>query len=141
MKALYDTDFAAWALEQAARVRAGKPLDIENVAEELESLGKQERRRLEAHLTVLLTHMLKWDHQALRRSRSWIASIKIQRRQARRVLEENPSLQPQLPEAVADAYAIALIAAADETGMPEANFPAVCPYACEEIFNGEETAL
>jgi len=87
---LYETDFAAWAMEQAARLRAGKPVDVENIAEESESLGRSEPKELVSHLAVTLTHMLQRDH--LRKwTRSRRDSMAISRHHALRTLRHNPA--------------------------------------------------
>ena len=79
---LYEHDFYDWANTQAALLRSGKleAADIENIAEEIESMGKGERRELENRLVVLLLHLLKWQFQPERRGKSWRATIRIQRR-------------------------------------------------------------
>ena len=130
MGAAYDHDFYSWTLEQARLIRAGKlsALDRENVAEEIESLGREQFDKLESALRVLLMHMLKWDHQPERRSRSWALSIKAQRLRVERVLAVNPGLKPRLAEAILHGYRLARIEAAQETSLEENEFPEQCPY-------------
>jgi hypothetical protein len=132
---LYDRDFYAWASEQAALLRDGRlgEADIENIAEEIASMGRSEKRELVSRLVVLLLHLLKWRFQPKGRGSSWEASIRIQRRQLERHLRDNPSLKAKLPEAVADAYQDAVIAAAEETKLAESLFPPHCPWSFEEI--------
>ena len=134
---LYDQDFYAWANEQAALLRAGKlgQADIEHIAEEIESMGKTEKRALVSRLTVLLLHLLKWQHQPGRRSTSWQATIRVQRRDLIRHLRDNPSLKAVIPEAIADAYGDAVIEAASETGFPESTFPATCSWSFEQVMD------
>jgi len=74
---LYDRDFYAWANEQAALLRAGKlsDADVANIAEEIESMGRSEKRELVSRLVVLLLHLLKWQYQPARRGRSWQVTI------------------------------------------------------------------
>ena len=136
-KIAYDADFYGWANEQAALLRAGRltEADIANIAEEIESMGRSEKRELVSRLTVLLTHLLKWRYQPSHRSGSWTASIKVQRTGLERHLEDNPSLKPLIPRAVADAYGDALIVAGDETGLGDAAFPQACPWSFDEIKN------
>jgi len=129
----YETDFHQWAFEQAQRLRSGEPVDVENVAEELETLGRSEERELTNRLAVLLQHMLKCDRQPERRNASWEGTIKEQRRQIARLLEENPSLKPKLPDYLEDAYATAVTFASIGTGVIEEDFPARCRYAIDEI--------
>src|SRR5512134_2414110 len=94
---LYEQDFYAWTQEQASKLRSGElvTLDLEHLAEEIESMGRSERRELINRLAVLLAHMLKWQYQPERRGsgKSWRATIKEQRRQVQRVLKDSPSLQ------------------------------------------------
>ncbi len=134
---LYETDFYAWANEQAALLRAGKlsAADIENIAEEIESMGKTEQRELESRLTVLLLHLLKWQFQPKRREASWEATIRVQRRDIARHIDRNPSLSPKIPEAVSYAYENAKIEAGAETGLSETSFPAEYPWLFEEIMD------
>src|ERR1700748_585848 len=102
----YDRDFYAWANEQAALLRAGKlgEADFKHIAEEIESMGKTEKRELVSRLTVLLLHLLKWRFQPEKRSASWEASIRVQRNRLIDHLEDNPSLKPFLSQALANAY-------------------------------------
>ena len=131
---LYSQDFFAWASEQAALLRSGRvsELDLENMAEEIESLGKGERRELESRLTVLLLHLLKWQFQSELRGRSWDLTITEQRRRIVRHLNANPSLVRWKFEAMADAYETAVIRAEGETGMLRDMFPWSCPYSFEQ---------
>jgi hypothetical protein len=131
----YEHDFYTWSVEQARLVRSGHwdAVDRDNVAEEIESLGREQFAKLESALRVLLTHMLKWDHQLERRTRSWVLSIKAQRIAVRRVMETNPGLAPRVPEAVRFGYEAARVEAARETGLEEDVFPERCPYSWEDI--------
>jgi hypothetical protein len=133
--ATYEHDFYGWSLEQARLIREGRwtAIDRPNVAEEIESLGREQFDKLESALRVLLMHMLKWDHQSERRGRSWQLSIKAQRVRIDRLLDTNPGLKPRIPEAVAHGYRLARIEAAQETEIDEDSFPQHCPYAWEDI--------
>ena len=132
--ALYEQDLHAWALQQAALLRAGSPaVDAVQIAEEIEGVANAEYERLVSTLRVLLLHMLKWDHQQERRSRSWVLTIAEQRRRAERSLRRSPSLRASLDEALGDAYGEALLGAARETYLPLTVFPAVQPYAWADI--------
>ncbi|PWR18940.1 DUF29 domain-containing protein [Zavarzinia compransoris] len=136
---LYDRDFYAWANEQAALLRAGKlaAADIENIAEEIESMGKTEKRELANRLAILFLHLLKWQFQPVRRGSSWEATIRVQRRDLAVHLKDNPSLKSRVPEVIEQAYGNALILAADETGLPEITFPAKCPWSFEKIIDDQ----
>ena len=83
MDVLYDKDFYQWTLYNAELLRQGKitEIDIQNIAEELESMGKSQKRELISRLAVLIMHLLKWQYQPEKRSHSWIETINEQRRQ------------------------------------------------------------
>ena len=134
---LYDTDFYAWANEQAALLRAGRlsDADIENIAEEIESMGRSEKRELVSRLTVLLLHLLKWRYQPGYRGNSWRLSVEEQRIQASDHLNDNPSLKSQLDDAMRGAYRLARVQAARETGFDRETFPADCPFTFDEAMN------
>jgi hypothetical protein len=134
---LYDRDFYAWANTQAALLRAGKldQADIENIAEEIESMGRTEKRELTSRLAVLLMHLLKWQFQPERRTRSWRLTIEEQRRQTLRHLRDNPSLKPSLPETINDAYGDAVIAAERETDLARSTFPLSCPWLFDQFMD------
>ncbi len=125
----YDQDFFAWADEQAGLLRAGRlaEADIVHIADEIESMGKSEKRELVSRLTVLLLHLLKWRFQPALRSHSWRNSVRVQRITLASLIRDNPSLMSVRPDTVAEAYRIARIEAEGETGIPEATFPPVCP--------------
>lgn len=135
MATLYESDFYAWTFEQARKLRQGEPVDAANIAEELESLGRLQQQQLVNRLAVLIQHLLKCEHQPEKRTPSWNATIKEQRRRIHRLLRDNPSLQPKLQAAIDDAYATAVTFAAVETGILEDDFPRTCPYTAEEILH------
>jgi hypothetical protein len=134
-RAEYDRDFYSWLMEQARHLRAGRwnALDRDNLAEEIESLGREQFNKLESALRVLLLHMLKWDHQPDRRSRSWSLSIRQQRLDLDDVIADNPGLKSRIAEAVTRAYRKARLEAAKETGLDEESFPDACPYSWDDI--------
>ena len=133
---LYETDFYSWTQEQAELLRHQQwnQLDLPNLIEEIESLGKQQRAELRNRLKVLIGHLLKWEHQPERRSRSWLMTIRVQRRDTQELLEENPSLKPYLEEALQKIYESGRDLAVGETNLPLKTFPENCPYTLDEIF-------
>jgi Domain of unknown function DUF29 len=135
VRADYERDFYSWLMEQARHLREGRfaALDRDNLAEEIESLGREQFNKLVSALRVLMLHMLKWDRQPSLRSRSWVLSIEEQRLEIADVLADNPGLKPRIAEAVARAYRRARIEAAKETGLDETAFPATCPYSFDDI--------
>jgi len=136
---LYDHDFYAWANQQAALLRAGdlSAADIGHIAEEIESMGRTEKRELVSRLAILLVHLLKWRFQPGLRGNSWRYSIIVQRRDLARHLADNPSLKAKLDEAMEDAYGNARYGAAGETGLAEDTFPPSCPWPFERIMDAE----
>ena len=133
--ALYDRDFYAWTAEQAALLRAGQldRLDIDNLAEEIDTLGRGEKRELVSRLTVLLTHLLKWQFQPRYRGASWEATIFVQRADLADHLADNPSLRDGIDGFIAAAYLRARVAARGETGLSDQAFPPTCPYAFADM--------
>jgi hypothetical protein len=136
---LYDTDYVAWLEEQVAHLRAGRisALDVENVAEELESLMKSERRQLGNRLEVLILHLLKWDRRPDQRTNRWRATVAEQRRRIRRLLLDSPSLKQEIEPICRAVYPDAVQGAAVEIQLSETAFPSTLPYTVEQIFERE----
>lgn len=134
MSKTYDADFYTWAMSQAdaVRRRSANEVDWDNVAEELESLGRGEARELSSRYVVLLTHLLKWAYQPRRRSKSWLATIAIQRRVLAKHLKGNPGLKPREAEEFDEAYAIARLEAVKETKLDLGTFPETPPFTLEQ---------
>lgn len=132
---LYDEDFYAWANRQAELLRAGKleEADLAHIADEIESMGKTEKRELISRLIVLIHHLLKWQYQPDKRTRSWRLSIEGQRLDVRAHLADNPSLRAQLDQAIALAYRRGLLEAARETELDTKVFPEACPWTFEQM--------
>jgi hypothetical protein len=135
----YDDDFFAWTQEQARLLRDGElsDVDAENLAEEIESVGRSDRREIRNRLIILLVHLLKWGYQPRRRSASWSDTIGEQRLQIDSVLADSPSLRPFLAEILAEAYGRARSKTARETRMELTTFPVDCPYTPEQILSEE----
>jgi Domain of unknown function DUF29 len=134
---LYDNDFYAWSAQQAELLRAGKlkQADIEHIAEEIESMGRTEKRELISRLAVLLLHLLKWKFQPAKRGASWEASIRVQRNRLADHLDDNPSLRPLLPQAIKAAYRDAVLETIAETGLHGATFSEACPWSMEQTLD------
>jgi len=131
---LHDRDFYAWTQQQAELIRSGRfdELDVEFLSEEIESMGASERRELGNRLAVLLAHLLKWRYQPERQGRSWLLTIEEQRQRSQRVLKQNPSLRPKLPDTFFDAYADARLMAAREMGVDKRSLPQDCPWTVDQ---------
>jgi len=131
----YEQDFYGWTQEQAALLKAGRltDLDIDNLIEEVETMGRSEKRALESRLSVLLLHMLKWHYQPARRGNSWSYTIIEQRLKFQKVLEQNPGLKSEIATVLADAYEYASLKASHETGLRPDIFPKQCPWNLEQL--------
>ena len=135
----YQTDYYGWTIEQAGLLRAGdwQDVDIEHLIEEVEAMGRSEKRALESRLIVLITHLLKWQYQPVRRGKSWELTIKEQRLRISKILRDNPSLKRELEACFLDVYPFALIQAVKETGIEEKVFPVACEWTSEQVLNIE----
>ena len=136
----YEIDFYAWTQHQGELLRDGRldELDIPNLIEEIESLGRSEKRELESRLKILLMHLLKWQFQAdqhKRHGRSWLATIRNQRSELRKLIRDNPSLNASLDPVFAEAYEDARYQAEAETGLALSTFPESSPYAKEQVLD------
>jgi hypothetical protein len=131
----YEDDLYTWVQEQVALLRAGRldEIDAENIAEELSDVSSSQYDKLWSALRVLVMHMLRWDQQPEFRTRSWVYSIREQRKRYAKVLKKNPGLASRRDEALADAYDSARLWAAEETSLPVDEFPDECPYTWDDI--------
>lgn len=131
----YETDFYHWALHNAQLLKEGKfsELDVEHLIEELEDMGNN-RQELASRFMVLIGHLLKWEYQPNHRS-SWEGSINEQRLQINWLIQDKPSLKPNLLPAVTKAYPQAVKLAAKDTNLPQTQFPQECPYTLEQLLD------
>jgi hypothetical protein len=131
----YEQDFYSWTQEQANLLRSGQLdcLDIPNLIEEIETMGRSEKRELESRLTVLLLNLLKWKYQEIRRSRSWQLSIDEQRIKFEETLEDNSGLKSKLDDILKRAYRLAVIQASRETNLSKNIFPENCPWELNQL--------
>jgi hypothetical protein len=133
----YGGDFFAWTMDQARMLedhRVGH-LDWSNLAEEIRSLGNNEKNEIESRLAVLLQHLLKWVYQPDGRKGGWEATIYDQRRRIGRRISQSPSLKGYPAEVLEDEYLTAKRYAAAETGLPVARFPTFCPFTIEQVLD------
>ena len=136
---LYAQDFFQWTQTTAALIRAGKwqEIDPTSVAEEIESLGNEQRHALRSHLRILLLHQLKWAYQPRHHSGSWRSSIGHARAEIEDRLADSPSLRQMLPALLTWAYQRARRLAAIETGLPLVTFPETCPWTLDQLQDQE----
>jgi len=127
-ESLYDIDLEVWLNQQIAYLKAGQynKLDLDNLIEEIESVGKTERRSMESYFEVLICHILKWKYQPSNRSKSWVSSINQSRRHILRILKDSPSLKNYMETAFKDAFNDARKTAVEETGIK--SIPNFCPF-------------
>lgn len=136
---LYDRDFLEWTRCNAALLRAGRfdQADIEHIAEEIEDMGKSQRRELFSRLRILLIHLLKWQAQPERRGASWTSTINNKRREIAALLEDMPSLQPLLVQKLGSVYQWAAEDATRELELVSNPFPDFCPFTVEQVLDPE----
>ena len=141
MNTSYESDVVAWANEQAALLRAGRfdQLDLANIAEEIEDVGKSEKRELASRIAVLLAHLLKWQYQPELRSSSWQRTLKTQRKAVAIHLGQVPSLKPKLNDSewLEIVWGDAVTLASKETGLDADIFPEVCPWSLETALQAD----
>jgi len=138
-RTLYDEDFYRWANRTAELIRTGRwdEIDACSLAEEIESLARRDKREVINRLSILITHLLKWQVQVERRSRNWRSTIFEQRSRLLRVLEDSPSLAIQLDEFIATAWPAAVRKAVDQMQLLQNPFPADCSLTREQILEQE----
>ncbi len=126
----YEIDFANWIADQVEKIRlqGDEGLDLSNISEELEALGRRDRRALKSHLRNLLVHLLKWQYQPQRRSDSWLRSIGNARAEIEDILSDSPSLKSFLEEQIDAEFEKARAQAIRETGLGSNSLPDDCPY-------------
>lgn len=136
---LYETDYLQWIETTVKKLQFGDytNVDWENLIEEIQDMGRSERRSLKSNLIVVLVHLLKWQFQPECRSGSWEGSIIEHRRRIREAILESPSLQPYLESIFAECYPQAVKQAKAETRLPLEAFPQQCPYELVEVINDE----
>ena len=137
-KLLYDKDFFKWTKAQANVLKKGRldDLDIRNLVEEIESLGRNDKRSLSSQTVVLLTHLLKLKYQphGQGNSKSWHSSVLNSTREIKKLIKDSPSLKNELIKEFSEAYEDAKQSASVETGLDITIFPKACPWTIEELF-------
>lgn len=133
----YDVDYYGWTVDQARLLREGRLalIDRKRLAEEVEDLGRSEKREIESRLVLIILHLLKWQFQPEKRKGGWEASIRVHRRRLKTILKENPSLTNYPAAELTAAYDEARLGAEMETGLDYETFPEACPYVVEQILD------
>lgn len=134
---LYDRDYSLWLQTTANQLRERKfsEVDVENLADEIESMGRREKSALSSNLQVVLMHLLKYRYQPNKRTNSWLLTIFEHRDRVGEALELSPSLKPYLEEIFSKCYSKARKKAALETGLPIDSFPKNSPFTLEETLD------
>ncbi|MCF3605811.1 DUF29 domain-containing protein [Planktothrix agardhii 1033] len=136
---LYEQDFYLWIENTVNLLKTGQLLEVDlgNLIEEIESMGRSEKQALESDLIIVLLHLLKYKYQPDKRSNSWLSSIYEHRRRLRKALKSSPSLKPYYTEVFEECYQDARQEAALETGLTLEVFPVVCPFTPEATLDSE----
>jgi uncharacterized protein DUF29 len=136
---LYERDFCLWVEEQVRLLKEGRleQLDLENLIEEIRDMARRQRKAIRSDLIVVLTHLLKWQHQPEQRSTGWAGSLVEHRRRIEDEIEESPSLAGYPAEVFERCYLRAREQAAAETGLPPETFPAQPPFTLEQTLDAK----
>ncbi|WP_299404663.1 DUF29 domain-containing protein [Acaryochloris sp. IP29b_bin.148] len=136
---MYEVDFIQWIETAAELLKRGKfgELDIHNLVEELESLGRSEKNALKSNLSVLLAHLLKWQYQPEKQTLSWISTIDEYRDRIQVSLEASPSLRNYYTDVLEQRYSVARKQAAHQTSLEISTFPETCPFTPEEVLDSD----
>lgn len=136
---LYEQDYWLWLETTAKLLRSGRlhEVDVDNLAEEIEDMGRSEKRSVESNLEVVLMHLLKYKYQPARRSSSWRYTLLEHRNRLRKALRESPSLRPYYQQVFKESYETARKLAAVETDLPIAQFPAESPFTPEQALDAD----
>jgi hypothetical protein len=132
---LYEADFYAWTQKQARLLRERRfdDLDLDNLVDEVRSVGSSEKREIRSRLKVLLSHLLKWKFQPGLRGPSWRRTIRDQREAIADIVQHSPSLRSYVFRAIRTTYTGATVAASEETGIAIGIFPEECPFDAEKV--------
>jgi hypothetical protein len=135
----YGGDFYDWTMKTSKLLREGRisEVNLEQIAEEIEDMGKSDKRALSSYLKLLMVHLLKWHYQPAYRSISWKLSVTNARDEIRDLLKESPSLNTKMEQLMADRYAAARKRASLETGLAPESFPDACPFSVEKLLDDE----
>lgn len=136
---MYKQDFYAWTMQQADLLKQKKfeQIDLENIIEEIETLGRSEHRELSSRMKVLVMHLLKWQFQSDRSGTSWERTIREQRKEIKRAIDDMPSLILHLQdnEWLKKIWGRAVVDTADETNLKQSIFPSEPIWTVETILS------
>jgi hypothetical protein len=145
MASLYEADLYAWTQDQADKLRklaassVNSELDLENLAEEIDSVGRSDRRELHSRLARIIEHLLKLGESTLPEPRrGWQNSVRAERESLDVLLDQSPSLRPVAETEIPAAHARAVRRLKDqviELGMDP--LPMSCPYDIDQILDAD----
>lgn len=133
----YKEDLYGWATANALLLRNGRfrEADMEHIIQEIETLGRSSRRELVSRLGVLIAHLMKWEYQKDMRKAGWQGTIERQRIEISDVLDENPSLKPEVDKEMPKAYRYAMAILKEETPLDIKSLPRECPYTSKQCMD------
>ena len=137
IKDLYDQDYYLWIMRTIELLNQKKfsELDLTNLVEEIEDMGKSEKKSITSNLRILLMHLLKYKYQSDKRTNSWLFTIVEHRKRLQEAFKVSPSLRRYYEEVFLDCYQDARELASAETGLSVEIFSEVCPFTQEEALN------
>lgn len=138
-RTLYDTDFNLWIEQTVNQLKNGdlQDLDRENLIDEIESMGRRDKREIKSRLMILLIQLLKRQYQPEEQTENWISVVNTQRGEIELILEDSPSLHPYLKENLPECYQTAVRDASKETSLPKNTFPLDCPFSPEQVLDAD----
>ncbi len=136
---LYEQDYYQWLTITAEKLRQGKlaEIDVVNLIEEIEDMGRSERKAVRSNLRILLMHLLKYKYQPEKRTNSWLFTIVEHRKRLQQSFQDSPSLKPYFLEVFDESYQDAIDLAAAETGLPRNTFPNQSPFTPQDTLNSD----
>ena len=136
---LYEQDYYQWLTTTAQKLRQGKlaELDLANLIEEIEDMGRSERKAVRSNLRILLMHLLKYKYQPAKRTNSWLFTTVEHRKRLKELFKDSPSLKRYFSEVFDECYQDAIDLAAAETGLPLNTFPNPSPFTPQETLNSD----
>jgi len=137
IKDLYDQDYYLWIMRTIELLNQKKfsELDLTNLVEEIEDMGKSEKKSITSNLRILLMHLLKYKYQSDKQTNSWLFTIVEHRKRLQEAFKVSPSLRRYYEEVFLDCYQDARELASAETGLSMQIFSEVCPFTPEEALN------
>ncbi len=134
---LYEKDYCLWLEETIQLLQEGRltELDVSNLIEEIEDMGRSEKKAVKSNLKIILWHWLKYKYQPEKRSNNWLSTIFEHRDRLEEDFTDSPSLKPFFLEVFDQCYEKARKQASLETGLSLETFPIDCPFTPEKVLD------